>query len=730
MPASQSPDETAAQPIATAGDTLDLRQYWTILLRRRWIVVAAFALVVIATVAYTLRQPKIYRAVATIIIELGPPKVLDTAQVQEILETGSAGWWGRDYYETQYKVLTSRAVAARVAERLGLANDLRFLGLDKIDDAALRERRRQAADPAGMVQGKLKVEPVKDSRVVRLAVEDTDPELAATIANAFAEAYIAETLAVKNVTTASASEWLEQQIADLEGKLEKSGKELFEFKKKNDIVSTTWEDRQSMVSQRLTAINDALSKARVQRAQLQARSEAIDQVLRSFQAGDGDLESLPAISSSAAIQSLKQKYFETRTDCADLKIKYLDQHPRLQVCEEKLKLARTNLQHEIKTALLAAQREYQEVRQTEKNLVALYNETKDEAFGFNRHEQEYHELKRAYDNNQRLYDMLLKRLKDAGLAGMLQMSNVRILDRARPSFSPVRPKVQQNILAGLLLGLLAGIGLAIVVEYLDNTIRGQEHVERLGLPFLGIIPRVPLKDGQAAHLVVHEQPKSTVAECCRTIRTNLLFMSPDHPIRTILVTSAAPKEGKTTTSIDLAIAMADSGNRVLLIDADMRRPRIHKAFELPNGAGLSSLILGEGNMEDTILSTGVPNLSAVTCGPIPPSPSELLHSAGFTALLGRLSQQFDRIIIDSPPVAAVSDALIIATQVDGAVLVVKAGKTTREAVQRAARSLGDVKARILGAILNDIDMQDSRYGGYYYAYGQYYGEKREGAASS
>jgi capsular exopolysaccharide synthesis family protein len=651
--------------------------------------------------------------------------------VQDVVETGSgASFSTRDYFETQIKILTSRAVASRVVERLALGSDLAFLDVDGVTDPEEQERLRKARDPVALVQAKLRVDPVKYSRVVRLVVEDRDPDLAAAIANAYADAYISESLAVRSSTTRNASEWLQEQLADLESKLEKSGKDLFEFKRRNDIVSTSWEDRQTMVSQRLQAFNEALARAGVQRAQLQARAEEIAVALASVASGGGaDLESLPAVAGNSAIHSLKQKYNESLVECADLKVKYLDGHPALHACSEKLATVRRNLEREIRTTLTAARKEYEEVSATERNLKALYEQTKTEAFSFNQYEREYVELKRAYENNQRLYDVVLKRLKDAGLAGMLEMSNVRLLDRARPSFVHVRPDLRRNLLAALVLGLVLGVGLAFVVEALDSSVRTQEHLEQLGATFLGAFPRVEHAPDQAKDdLAVHTAPKSALAECCRAIRTNLLFMSPDKPLRTILVTSSSPQDGKTTTAVNLSIAMADSGNRVLLLDADMRRPRVHKALGLGQGAGLSSLILGEHALDDAIQRTPVPNLFALPCGPIPPNPSELLHTDAFAAVLREAAERFDRIIIDSPPVAAVSDALIISTQVDGTVVVVKAGSTTRESARRTLRSLADLNARVLGVVLNDVDTKDSRYGTYYYSYGAYYGEKRGEAA--
>jgi capsular exopolysaccharide synthesis family protein len=281
----------------------------------------------------------------------------------------------------------------------------------------------------------------------------------------------------------------------------------------------------------------------------------------------------------------------------------------------------------------------------------------------------------------------------------------------------------------LVLGLFGGIGLAFLLETLDTSISTRDEIEeRLGLPFLGIVPRIqPGKAEPDRDLFVHSNPKSPAAECLRSIRTNLLFMSPDKPLRTILVTSSGPSEGKTTTAISLAQIMADGGSRVLLVDADMRRPRVHQIFRLSKESGLSSLILGEGSLDEVIHSTPIPNLSVLPCGPIPPNPSELLHTGAFGNLLSTLATRYDRIIIDSPPAGVVSDAVVISTQVDGTALIVKGGRTSRDAAVRTVRALRDVNAQLLGAVLNDLDLEDQRYGQYYqyYRYG-YYG--REGAA--
>lgn len=716
--ASKAPGSNHAGP--EPRDLADLLQYWRIVSRRRWLVISILVASVALGALYSLRQQKIYSAGCTLIIDMAAPRVLDQ-QVQDVVESGVGGYWfSKEYYETQYRIMTSRAVATRVVEKLGLRDNHSFLGLDKIEDPAARERLRQNVDVAAMVQAKLLVEPVRDSRIVRIRVEDRDPQLAASIANAAAEAYIAETLSVKSTITQSASEWLEDQLSDLDEKLEKAGQKLYEFKKANDIVSTSWEDRQSIVSQRLAAINEALSKTRVEKAQLQARHDAI-RALRNAVDNDELLDTASVIPGNLLIQNLKVKYAELRSECADVTERYLKEHPKRLSCDSRLAEARTSLQREINAVLEASVNQYRETVQTERNLVQLYEQAKDEAFRFNKNEGEYLSLKHAYENNQRLYDLVLKRLKETDLSGMLQLSNVRVLDLARPSNRPIRPNVKFNLLIGLLMGILLGVGLAMGAERLDNTVRSREHVEeRLGLTFLGIIPSMePGRETSSPELSVHEQPKSAVAECCRAIRTNLLFMSPDKPLRTMVVTSSGPQDGKTTSAISMGITMAENGDRVLVIDADMRRPRVHKIFNVANGKGLSSLILGEHGIDDAIKTTEVANLSVLTCGPVPPNPAELLHTEAFRNLLKTLAGRFDRVVIDTPPVSVVTDALVVSTLVDGVILVMKAGRTTREYAQRTVQALVNVNARIFGALLNDLDLRQGTYYETEYRYGYY-----------
>ena len=660
------------------------------------------------------------------IIEIAPPHVLDS-QVQEVSGDSASGgyWWSREYTETQFKVITSRAVAERASEKLGLDRDPSFLGVDGVTDQKKRDELMHHMDAAVLLQSKISVVPLKDSRIARIVVEDSSPQRAALLANEVAEAYIAENLALRLKTSDSANRWLEARLAELEQKSKHSEIAVYEFKKEADILTTSLEDRASMVSQRLNSYNGALTDVRTKIAGLRARVEGIKRLHSAVDDAKNPEWSavLSAAPETALVSQLRLRYFTERNECSALSERYLADHPKMTACQDRQKSARADLLAELNNIIRGAEAEQFEAEARERNLSGLLNAAKAEAFEVNKRQIEFDRLKREADNNQRLYDMVLKRLTDTELSGMLRTSNARILDAARPSLVPIRPKVQSSLLLGFLLALIGSVGLAFLLEQLDNTVNSQSDVEeRIGLPFLGFVPRFPQVKGkppEADELFVYRNPKSSIAEACRAIRTNLLFMTPDRPLRTMLVTSSGPREGKTTTAINMGIAMAQSGSRVLLVDTDMRRPRLHKAFGVANEAGVSSAIMGEATLAQVVKSTEVPNLFVVPCGPIPPNPAELFHTKAFRDFANAAAASFDRVIFDSPPVNAVADPLVLSTQVDGVLVVLRASETQRAFAQRAIRTLRAVNSHIFGAILNDVNVDDSRYGYYYDAYQRY-----------
>lgn len=712
---------------------VDLRAIWHLAVRRRWVILTTAVTLFSAVALQTLRQPRVYAASTSIVIDASPPRILD-AQVADVSESGSGGYWySKEYTDTQTSIITSRAVSQRAVEKLGLDHDPAFLGVAGIQDPKVREAAMRNADAAGLLQSKLSVVPVKDTRIVNVRVEDVEPKRAALLANEVAEAYIAENLALRLRVSETANRWLEERLAELEQRTKQSEIAVYDFKKDADMLTTSLEDRANIVSQRLTTYNGALTEIRTRIAGLKARVDAINSLRRSADtARDPAWADVLATSAGPGpLTSLKSRFLQEKADCAALAERYLPDHPKLGTCLQKVEEARRDLLHELENVVRAAQLDLTEAVAKERNLQELVDATKGEAFDVNKRQIEFDRIKREADNNQRLYDMVLKRLKDTELSGMLRTSNARILDAARPNPGPIRPNVRNNLVLGLLLGILGGLGLAFALEQLDTSVKSQHDVEeKVGVPFLGILPRVSLeRDAPASELdlYVYRHPKSTVAEACRAVRTNLLFMSPDRAVRTMLVTSSGPREGKSATAIAIGIAMAQSGGRVLLVDTDMRRPRLHRALGVPNEKGVSSVLVGDATVDEVVKSTEVPGLFLIPSGPIPPNPAELFHTQAFRDFVASVSSRFEKVIFDSPPVNAVADSTVLATQVDGTLLVLRADATHKALARRAVRVLTDVKGKVLGAVLTDVELRNPKYGSLYAAYATEYHESREGA---
>jgi capsular exopolysaccharide synthesis family protein len=712
---------------------IDLRAVWHLAVRRRWVIIATAATLFSSVALHTLRQPKVYGASTSIVIDAAPPRILDS-QVADVSEPGAGGYWyTREYTETQTSIITSRAVSQRAVEKLGLDHDPVFLGVASIQDPRAREAAMRDADAAGILQSKLIVVPVKDTRIVNVRVEDLDAKRAALLANEVAEAYIAENLALRLRISETANRWLEERLSELEQRTKQSEIAVYDFKKDADMLTTSLEDRASIVSQRLNTYNGALTEIRTRIAGLKARVDAINSLRRNADTAKDPAwaDVLASGAPSGPLTNLKARFLQEKGECAALTERYLPDHPKLATCLQKVDEARRDLIHELDNVIRSAQLDLTEALAKEHNLQELLDTTKAEAFEVNKRQIEFDRIKREADNNQRLYDMVLKRLKDTELSGMLRTSNARILDPARPNLAPIRPQVRNSLMLGLLLGIIGGLGLAFALEQLDTTVKSQSDVEdKVGAPFLGVLPRVSLeRDAPAGELdlYVYRHPKSTVAEACRAVRTNLLFMSPDRPLRTILVTSSGPREGKSTTVIATGIAMSQSGGRVLLVDTDMRRPRLHRALGVPNDKGVSSMLVGDATLDEIVKSTEVPGLFLIPSGPIPPNPAELFHTEAFREFVASVVARFERVIFDSPPVNAVADSAVLATQVDGTLLVIRADATNKALARRALRVLSDVKAKVFGAVLNDVELRDPKYGALYAAYAAEYHESHEGA---
>lgn len=710
-------DLTASEAGEAAGSKIDFRSYWRTI-RKRWpFVVLSMIVATVIAFVYTFRQPKIYEATCQVIIEPMAPQVLPGSK--DVVELGTGTFWAnKEFYETQYRIIQSSGVGQRTAEKLGLQFDPDYAGIagPTHDPTALGR----------MLVSQLNVKALKDSRVALITVSDKKPQRAALIANTVADTYIEYNLDYKLEGARSAMAWLAEQESDLKQQLEGSELRLYQYKKDRNLLAVSLDDKQSMLSQNLASVNAKLTELHIRILELDSKRKMIERARNNI----SDEETLPEIREKDTIRSLRDNFIQYSKDYADLSSKYGPDHPKMKALASQMDVVRKAYEAEIDAVLRTFEKAYQELVDNEHSLKGLMEGQKKEAIELSKIEVEYKPLQRSSEQNEKMYSLIASRQKEIDITGPMKTNNVRVLERAIVPSTPVRPKPVQNLLIGLLLGLSTGIALAFAIEALDNTLKTQADVEQfLGVPVLGLVPIIGAAPGAeaAAHstdlrerdLGVFLDPKSVAAECCRSIRTNILFMSPDRPLRTIVVTSPSPQEGKTTTAINIGVTMAEAGGRVLIIDTDMRRPRLHRSFGVPNQTGISTVIVGKATLEEAVKRTDVPNLDVLTCGPVPPNPSELLHTSKFGVVLADCAKLYDRIILDSPPTSAVTDPAVLGNLADGVVLVIKAGETTRESAMHARRQLDTAKARLVGVVVNAIDFSNPAYG-YEYYYRNYY----------
>jgi succinoglycan biosynthesis transport protein ExoP len=736
------PPKREESPPASAGEpALDFRKYLSLLWTYKWVIAGSTVLVGAAVIVWTLRQPRVYQASCT--IEYDPNQLTPLGEeVEDVSNPLGSFWMSREFFMTQNRIITSRAVAERVVEREQLHHDAEFLGVPESQREGWEGV--SVTDAAGVLQGRLSVQPVEDTRLVSIRVVGLNPRRAAEIANAVADEYIEKTIEDRSGSTHSAQRWLGERLDTLRTDLEESELALHRFKEQHNVLSVSMEDRQNLVASEIQHMNEALTQARTARIERMARVERI----RAAAEGDTPEESAAAFGENETISALREQLRAKIAEREGLVRRYGPEHQRMQQLDSEIANGRRQLREEIAGVLRAAEADVREIRHIEGGLTAALEESHRQGFELNLREIEYGRLNRNRENNSKLYDIVLERSTETGLTGVWQSTYARMLDRALPPTSPISPNLTTNSAGGIGVGLAIGLALAFLLSRLDRRLKSVSDVESAGMTILGILPKIeegfeaqpypskkPVRrraaqkpSGVSRDTFVHTHPMSAAAECCRTIRTNLTFMSADEPIRTLVVTSASPREGKTTVTTNIAISVAQSGKRVLLIDTDLRRPRIHRAFNVSGARGVTSVIVGDEKLESVVAQTDVPNLDVLPCGPIPPNPSELLHSQRFREMVEEALRRYDRVIFDSPPLVAVTDAAVLAPQLDAVLVVVQAHKTTREALGSALRQLRDVGANIVGGIFNGVDPRKNGYsaGDYYYYYrreGYYYADE-------
>ena len=710
---------------AEAQSSAPLAQQLAALLRYRWLILIVTAVVVAAVTFITLRMPKRYEAVATLEYDPSPTQPLGQS-VQDIAAPVSNFLMSKEFFETQNRIIASRAVAERVVKDLGLDHDPSFFGVPPSERASWKPPSVDVA--AALLQKKLVVDPVKDTRLVHLRVRDTNPERAASLANAIAHAYIEKTMQDRLGSTVDALDWLGKQLDTARKDLSEAELALYDFKKSHHILSVSLHDRQNIVAEEIQSYNERLTRARIHRIELEARVKRLEH------ADKDHPENLAAsvFGDDPALADLRTDIREKAAKEASLSIRYGPEHPKIKELQSQLVVMRKELNDALTGLMASSRADLAEVRAVEAGMSRALADAQQAGLRLNLREIEYDRLNRKRTNDEKLYDLLLKRTTETNLTRLLRTTHVRVVDDALVPHQAVAPKVSLNVAAGLLGGGLLGVCIALLLGMLDRRLRTVADVEALGLTVLGILPRMDapgrtkkrreargaVDPSTAVERVVHTHPMSAAAESCRTVRTNLTFMSATESLRSLVVTSASPQDGKTTVACNLGIAFAQSGQRVLLIDGDLRKPRLHRVFGLDDEDGFSTALAVQRGLDDIIQQTDVPNLSVLPCGPVPPNPAELPHTERLKRLLDDALSRYDRVIFDSAPLGAVTDAAILAPQCGGAILVVKARQTTREAVRAALRHLRDVQARLVGGVLNDVDlrMDGSRD---YYAYYQH-----------
>jgi capsular exopolysaccharide synthesis family protein len=723
-------------------DSTHLLDYVRVLYRRRYVAMTAFIVVVVLVTVYTFTRTPVYQASVQIEIDYASPKVVP---FQQVTDSQYGGYDSQEYYQTQYKLLQSRSLARRTLDSANLWKNPLLLALAAPvgrgfslaqDKSPVGRGFSPAADPSpspsstpvpetppetrvidALLLG-VTVTPVRNSRLVDLKYSSTDPQLAALVANTMAKAYIEQSLEYKFLSSREASDWLGQQLTEQRKRVETTEQALQRYREQTDSVSL--EDKQNITVQKLADLNAAVTKAKTERLQ----KEALYKQVTAIEHDRAALDTFPAILSSPFIQQLKGQAADLQRQRASLSEKYGEKHPEMIRLQSQIQETDAKIQGEIAKVVQSIRTEYETAQAQENSLVGALEQQKAEAMALSRKGIDYGVLQRDANTNRQIFDSLLQRAKETGVSAELKSTNIRVVDAAIVPTSPVSPRKLVNLILAVFGGGIFAIGLAFFFEYLDNRVKSPEEIKRyLGLPFLGLVPVLDGKDS-AEDALLHSDVPAPFAEAFRGIRTNVLFSSAEEGGRSVVVTSTGPGEGKTLVATNLAVALAQAGQRVLLMDADMRKPRVHEVFHEPQAPGLSNVLVGNAKASEAVRPGPVGNLWLLLAGVAPPNPAELLASHRFKDFLATLEEHFDWVIIDSPPVMAVTDASVIAHVAQGVIYVVRCEHTNKHTASTALEQLESAKAKFLGGILNRVDVQrNSYYYSNYYrkSYSSYYG---------
>jgi succinoglycan biosynthesis transport protein ExoP len=746
---------------------IDLVETWRIILKRKWAIIIFAGGLFFFTAIFTFLATPMYKSTATLMLEEETSRMLsieDTFGYQTPVTRDLRG------FNTQLKLLKMKSLAERVVQQANLknredfqqANQMKrgFFGtLVHIVTFGWLRSSKKTSDPktdaplavanysyeAWLIQKHLNIKSIRDTKLVELSYTSSSPILAAEIVNTIAREFKKFSVDMRLQTTQQASDFLSDNIAQLSQELDEKNTELQRYSQEKDIFLLN--PTESTAVSELEQVNRAYTEARLERIS----KETIYKELRDMEAN-----TIPQFVDNPAIQQLKADYIRAKNEYKAVEREYGPSHPQYVQAKSRFESLRDDLQN----AVNVAESDYKTALQREGRILADLNRQKENVVRTDSNAIQYRVLRDEVEQKTKLINSLREKQQAAMVSarlGGLETSNISIIDQGEVPTKPISPKKGLNLFLAILFGALGGVGLCFVLEYIDNTVKGPEDVEKLvGLPSMGVIPFVPVgennepkksqlvsginysyksderrqrvKEIEQFELINHHYPNLSIAEDYRSIRTSILLSFADNPPRSILVTSALPKEGKSVTVANLAVAFAQLGERVLVVDSDLRRPRLHQIFQISKNEGLSNYLTGNLAMKDAIQKTDVENIFLLPSGPIPPNPSELLNSKKMTHLMDETREGFDYIFFDTPPVLAVIDPLIVSSITDATMFVIKAGKTARKPFLNAVDELHKANANILGVLFNELRIKkgDLTFMDYYQYYRyEYYGDGNE-----
>jgi polysaccharide biosynthesis transport protein len=706
---------------------LPLRQphlvdYWLILRKHQWLILSFMAAVVTIVSVTTFRAKPVYVASAEIEIDHENANILPF----QAMDPYSYVMDLDNYIETQSRILTSETLALETIRSMGLAGTPEFAGAGS-DAIAIGSLKNQKFPPEiGSFLGGLTVRRIPNTTLMQVGYESTDPVLAARILNAHLENFITQNYRSRFEATEGATKWLQSELDELSIKMRRSEDARIQYERNNQIWAV--DDKNNVTTVRLADLNKEVTDAQSDSLKKQALYEF---------AKAGELDAVPQLRDNVILQGMERSRSDFSIQYADAVNQYGPNFPKVQRLQAQIKALDEQMMRERKGIVTQLENDYREAKQHEDLLGKALDGQKAEVNAMSEKMLQYNILKREAEANKTLYDGLQTKLKEAQISSGLKSSNIRIVDPAMVPSTPSRPAKTKNITMAFLVGLIGGIGLAFLREYFENTVNTPDDVETLSrLPSLAVVPvfsedLAPRKNyrffnnnssnghDKRIELVAQHLPKSQMSESFRALRTALLLSRPDHPPQVILVTSALPREGKTTAAANLAVTLAQLGDKTVLVDADLRKPGVGRLLNLGKGkfAGLSSYLAGVSTLDlVTVPHPTIPNLAAIPTGPLPPNPADLLSSHKLTEAIAELRTKFKFVVIDSPPILAATDGVILSVQVDGVILVVRSGETPKEAFTQTRDLLVGVKCNLLGVVLNAVDSSSPDY---YYSYRYY-----------